>query len=102
VLGHDLSPERLDDAVVVPLTSPPGPWRKLPPKIARALGSFIERNRPVLLAYWDARISTSEMLDRLVAPYYVDRAGCSTEAPLCRDRTGCYEPEPHAASSLLR
>jgi hypothetical protein len=65
VLGDDLSPEHLEDAEVVPLTSPPDLWRKLPPKIAWAVGRFIEANRFILLRYWNAEISTREMLDAL-------------------------------------
>jgi len=68
VVGEDLSPVNLKNAVFVTLTTLPKLTGTLPPKIADQVMRFIEKNRSVLLAYWHAEISTREMLDRLESP----------------------------------
>jgi hypothetical protein len=40
----------------------------LPRNIAELASQFIERNRAVLLEYWDFKLDTSEMVKRLKAP----------------------------------
>jgi hypothetical protein len=40
----------------------------VPPHIVEQATRFIERNRDVLLRYWDAKISTREMLDQIRKP----------------------------------
>jgi hypothetical protein len=37
----------------------------MPPRLVEQVKSFIELNRDVLLEYWDARIDTGELLERL-------------------------------------
>jgi hypothetical protein len=40
----------------------------VPPRLVEQATRFIERNRDVLLRYWDAKISTREMLDQIRKP----------------------------------
>ena len=65
VLGDSLSPEHLENAVIVRLTSPREGLGPLSPDIAGHVVRFIEMNTAILLRYWNAEISTREMLDRM-------------------------------------
>ncbi len=67
-LGEGLTADRLGDAVVVRLTTPPEVFGELPGEVRRDVVAFVNLNRDVLLAHWRGELSTRETLDRLRLP----------------------------------
>ena len=55
----------MENSVSVTLDSPPKVLGKLSAKIEKQIVKFIDQNRKVLLEYWQMKISTKELLDKI-------------------------------------
>lgn len=66
VPGHEPGVATLIDAVAVTIASPPGAFGGLPEAVKRQVVEWVERNRDVLLKYWQGEMATNDALDLLV------------------------------------
>ena len=66
VPGRELGIESLIDAVAVTVASPPVVLGCLPDQIEPQVIEWVERNRVVVLGYWQGEMATGDAIERLV------------------------------------